>query len=232
MRCVLLAAILACGAPGAFAVEKSVGDQAHDQAQLDAQPVTKAEAMLFETDHLAGLGLPTKLKYRFAWSGKGAFEDHIVLSIGASRLASVDYLSGEHHVDFPDVENARGNPLLLYFLEHDLREMQRMTGGSVTYFRRLLRRAFADPKLSVEPVSAMVDGHQVAASRVSIEPFRADPAAPSRYPRLAGKRYEFVLSSAVPGGIVNVASVLPADGTGEDGRARSALVEWTAAEHP
>jgi hypothetical protein len=194
-------------------------------------PATGAEVLLFETDHLSGLGLPTSLQYRFTWNGESAFEDRIVVSIDATHVAAVDYLSGEHHVDFPQVENAHGNPLLLYFLEHDLREMQRMTGGSVSYFRRLLRRAFADPKLAVEPVAATVQGRQVMASRVRIEPFRADPNALSRYPRFAGKRYEFILSSAVPGGIVNVATVLPAGATGEGDRVRTALVEWTAAEH-
>jgi hypothetical protein len=217
-----LAAVLLIWGHSAAALESLVAEV--------APPATDAEKLLFEADHLSGLGLPTRLQYRFVWNGGSAFEDRISLSISATRVAAVDYLSGERHVDFPDVENARGNPLLLYFLEHDLREMQRLTGGSVTYFRRLLRRAFADPKLAVEPVSATVQGHQVAASRVSIEPFRADPSAPSRYPRLAGKRYEFVLSSAVPGGIVNVASVLPADGGGEGSRVRTALVEWAAAE--
>jgi hypothetical protein len=220
-RCLLAAALLVWG-HSAAALESSAAEA--------VPPATGAEVLLFETDHLAGLGLPTRLQYRFAWNGESAFEDRVVLSINATRVAAVDYLSGDHHVNFPDVENARGNPLLLYFLEHDLREMQRMTGGSVTYFRRLVRRAFADPKLSVESVSAMVQGRQVSASRVSIEPFRADPTAPSRYPRLAGKRYEFVFSSAVPGGIVNVASVLPANGAGEGDRVRTALVEWTAAE--
>lgn len=217
-----LAAVLLAWGHSAAALESPA-------AEVEA-PATDAEKLLFETDHLSGLGLPTRLQYRFAWNGKSAFEDRVVLSIDAKRLTAVDYLSGERHVNFPDVENARGNPLLLYFLEHDLREMQRMTGGSVTYFRRLLRRAFADPKLSVEPISATVRGRQVNASRVSIEPFRADPSAPTRYPRLAGKRYEFVLSPAVPGGIVNVASVLPADDAGEGSHVRTALVEWTTAE--
>jgi hypothetical protein len=218
----LLAAALLVWGHSAVALESSAAEA--------VPPATGAEILLFDTDHLSGLGLPSRLQYRFAWNGESAFEDRIVLSIDATRVVAIDYLSGEHHVNFPDVENARGNPLLLYFLEHDLREMQRMTGGSVTYFRRLVRRAFADPKLSVEPISAMVQGRQVSASRVSIEPFRADPSAQTRYPRLAGKRYEFVLSSAVPGGIVNVASVLPANGAGEGDRVRTALVEWTAAE--
>jgi hypothetical protein len=195
-------------------------------ARPAAQAVSQAEALLFEADHLAGLGLPVRLEYRFSWNGESAFEDRVVLSIDAARRASVDYLSGKHHVGFPQVENAHGNPLLLYFLEHDLREMHRLTGGSVTYFRRLLRRAFADPKLAVEPVAVTVNGHKVIASRVRIEPYRLDPLAPQRYPRLAGKRYEFVLSGAVPGGIVNLSSSIPAD-TGET---RTARLEWTGAQ--
>ena len=36
-----------------------------------------------------------------------------------------------------------GNPVLLYFLERDIREMERLTGGKSGYFRKAIRLALA-----------------------------------------------------------------------------------------
>jgi hypothetical protein len=185
------------------------------------------EALLFETDHLASIAHPAKLEYRFSWNGATPFDDRIVLTLkGEGPLHDVesDYLSGVQHVAYPPVEQSRGNPLLLFFLEHDLREMQRETKGTTGYFRRLIRLALAQADLKIQPTTVAVGGRQVAARRVVIEPYRSDPNAASRYPRLAGKTYEFILADEVPGQIVTLAThVVSADGT-----TQTARVDWAA----
>lgn len=191
---------------------------------------TTVEALMFEADHLAGIKPPARLEYRFSWDGKEPFDDRIVLAVSAKDGLTVepDYLSGARHVDFPAVSQAHGNPLLLYFLEHDLREMQRETHGQANYFRRLIRRALAQPGLRVEPVDIEVGGRRLAASRIVVMPFHADPLAPSRYPRLKDKSYEFVFSDAVPGRIARLATrIAPPDGP-----AQTARVEWTGPAGP
>lgn len=210
-RCaVIFAALLLCaGALPLAAAEAAEG------------AATTAETLLFESDHLAGLPLPASLAYRFSWDGEKPFADRIVLSIDAARHVAVDYLSGERRIDYPVVSDARGNPLLLYFLEQDLREMQRLTGGSTGYFRRFVRRALAAPGLVVEPLTIEIAGRSVQASRLVIQPYRADPLGPSRYPELAGKTYEFIFSSAVPGHIVQLVSRVST----ADGQTRTARVE-------
>ncbi len=185
--------------------------------------VTTVESLLFEADHLAGLALPAKLEYRFSWNGDKPFEDRVVLTVNGSRRVEADYRSGDHHVNYPPVADAHGNPLLLYFLEDDLREMQRRTQGQPDYFRRLLRRAMASPDLKVETIEATVAGRKVAAQRVVIEPFRTDPKAPGRYPALVGKTYEFVLAATLPGQIVSLASHVPL----ANGQTETVQVEWT-----
>ncbi len=204
----VLAALLLLAAGTSYAGQKTAAT-ATEQAAPASELVTEAESLLFETDHMAGLALPARLDYRFSWDGDKPFEDRIVLTVSRTRLAEVDYLTGAYHVNYPAVERARGNPLLLYFLEHDLREMRRQTAGQPDYFRRLIRRAMADPDLNAEPTEVTVAGRKVAAMRVVIEPFRADPKAPERYPALIGKTYEFILASTVPGQIVRLASHVP-----------------------
>jgi hypothetical protein len=192
-----------------------------------ATAVSAAETLLFETDHLAGISLPLRLEYRYKSSGTAAVSDRIVLSVtgGTGRGVEPDYLSGPRHVDFPAVEDAHGNPLLLYFLEQDLRDMQREEKASAAQMRRLLRSALAAPDLPVNPVAAKVEGREVPARRIVLQPFRNDATAASRFPQLADKRYEFVLSAAVPGQFVSLATIQPIAGGGE----RTARVDWAAA---
>jgi hypothetical protein len=186
-----------------------------------------AESLLFESDHLAGVAPPRRLEYRYAVSGAAAVLDRIVLAVtgGPGRKVEPDYLSGPRHVDFPAVEDAHGNPLLLYFLEQDLRDMQRQENLGAGGMRRLLRAALAAPGLPVESVVARIDGREVAARRIVVQPFRGDAGTAARFPLLADKRYEFVLSPAVPGQIVSLATIQPVAGGGE----RTARVDWSAA---
>jgi len=165
------------------------------------------------------------LEYRFTWTGESAFTDRVILHVvpDPQRRVEPDYLSGEHHVDFPAVSDAHGNPLLLYFLESDLREMQRQTSGHADYFRHLIRLALAKPDLAVESVELDVQGRTVHAKRVAIAPFRGDSNASRRYPALADKTYEFVFSTEIPGQIVRLSSKVPVEG----GAGKGARVEWT-----
>jgi hypothetical protein len=194
--------------------------------EAPATAVSPAENLLFETDHLAGISPPQRLEYRYQ-SSAAAVSDRIVLAVtgDAGRKVEPDYLSGPRHVDFPAVEDAHGNPLLLYFLEQDLRDMQREEKASAAQMRRQLRLALAAPDLPVNPVAAKVEGREVAARRIVVQPFRGDAATANRFPQLADKRYEFVLSPAVPGQIVSLAAIQPIAGGGE----RVARVDWAAA---
>jgi hypothetical protein len=213
---------------GAFAAHAADGEPtaSPSAAAAQEQPVTAVESLLFESDHLAGVTLPVKLEYRFSWNGAKPFEDRVLLAVSSARHVEVDYLSDGHHVNYPAVDDAHGNPLLLCFLEHDLREMARETGGRVDYFRRLVRRAMAAPGVAIEPISVKLVDREVPASRIRIEPFRADPNAALHYQRLAGKRYEFVFSTAVPGQIVNLSSNVPTEG----GETQTARVDWVSAQ--
>lgn len=181
-----------------------------------AQPVSPAEALLFETDHLASLRAPAALVYDFRGHDPAPFTDTVRLDLalrdGGTR-ATLRFLSGERQQGLPPLDDARGNPVLLGFLEHDIAQMSRLTGGSAAYFRKRIRLALANgARVLAQPVTWQ--GRQVPAQVVRIQPYRDDPLH-ARYEQYVGKTYRFVLSDSVPGGIWQLGTAL-ADGAPDD----------------
>ena len=181
-----------------------------------AQPISPAEVLLFETDHLAGRRAPAALVYNFRSRGEAPFTDTVRLELaqreGGTR-ATVRFLSGERQYPLPPLDDARGNPVLLGFLERDIAQMARLTGGSATYFRKRIRMALADGA-QVAAQSIAWHGKQVPAQLVRIQPYRDDPLH-ARFEKYVGKTYRFVLSGSVPGGVYQLSTAV-ADGAPDD----------------
>ena len=113
-----------------------------------AEDYSVAERAIFMSNHLANVRPPATLHYRYVKSGsmEAGFEDRVTLRLSARAdrsccTASADFLSGERRLALPEVEAAAGNPVLLYFLERDIREMSRLTKGQSNYFRKRIRMA-------------------------------------------------------------------------------------------
>ena len=104
----------------------------------------------------------------------------------------------------PEVDSAEGNPAILYFLERDIREMQRLTSGKANYFRKRIRMAVYEGA-SIRKLTLPYRGRPVAVQEISISPYLDDPNR-SRYEKLANKEYVFMLSDAVPGGLYGIRS--------------------------
>jgi hypothetical protein len=178
---------------------------------LAAQPVSQAETLLFETDHLARLAAPASLVYDFRKTSnvEPAVNDKVQLDLAdtkGKKKVSVQFLSGERKHDIPELDDARGNPVLLGFLEHDIAEMKRLTGGSINYFRKRIRMALAETaKVSREPI--MYGGKKLEGQAVRIQPYLNDPMQ-ARFEKYVGKTYTFVVSEQVPGGVYQVRTSL------------------------
>lgn len=169
---------------------------------------SSAEQQVFAVPHLAALPATATLRYRYrqAEAGKAPVDDEVVLATRLDsrrgRVVQFDYLHGERHLDLPEVDQASSNPLILYFLEADVRAMHRRLGGAENYFRRRIRLALAEAA-QVRPVTVSYGGRALPASEVLIQPYAADPQA-ARYQGMAHKTYRFVLSPRVPGGVVEL----------------------------
>ena len=195
-----------------------------------AQPLSPAEALLFETDHLARMKAPVTLVYEFRKRSniEPAFTDSVELEVSRSKgqlHAALRFLSGERRRALPEVDDAHGNPVLLGFLEHDIAEMKRLTGGSVTYFRKRIRMALANGA-QVTPQRITYAGKTVEGREVRIQPYLDDPLR-ARFENYVRKTYTFVLSDGVPGGVYQVSTSLA--NAGSKSPAPGTIVARTAA---
>lgn len=184
------------------------------QAAPDQRDYSAAERLLFMTPQLQGLQMPTQLRYSFARTGslQAALTDSVRVDLRAGADgrccdATGQFLSGAHQQPAPEVTAATGNPVILYFLEHDIREMKRLTKGSMHHFRKRLRMAIYQGA-EVREVPLRYQGRSIQGREISITPFLDDPNRP-RYERFAQKTYRFVLSDAVPGGVYGIRTSIP-----------------------
>lgn len=189
-------------------------------------PVSPAETLLFETDHLAHVALPAVLVYTFRKTSnvEPGFSDEVRLDLASGKSAgasdtgekdakgkrriraTLHFLSGAHAHDVPALEEAHGNPVLLGFLERDIAEMSRLTGGSAAYFRKRIRMALAE-RARVEVQSITWQGKSLPARMVRIQPYLDDPMH-ARFERYVHKTYTFVFSERVPGELFQLRSSL------------------------
>lgn len=189
-------------------------------------PVSPAETLLFETDHLAHVALPAVLVYTFRKTSnvEPGFSDEVRLDLASGKgagesdtgekdakgkrriRATLHFLSGAHAHEVPALEEAHGNLVLLGFLERDIAEMSRVTGGSAAYFRKRIRMALAE-HARVDVQSITWQGKSLPARMVRIQPYLDDPMH-ARFERYVHKTYTFVFSERVPGELFQLRSSL------------------------
>ncbi len=197
---------------------------------LHAQEISPAEKILFQTNHLHNVASAQALRYSYVRkdsSGPG-FSDQVQVDVSAkgsdgSAAVSSHFLTGERQIALPPVSGALGNPALLGFLERDINEMKRMTGGSTSYFRKRIRIALAEAA-SVEQVAVSYGGRQVKGRKIAIQPYLHDPMQ-EKMQRYLAKNYVFILSDDIPGSIYQIRSTVP--GEQGDRKNGAALIEET-----
>ncbi|HMK13464.1 MAG TPA: hypothetical protein VK460_00410 [Burkholderiales bacterium] len=189
-----------------------------------------AEKLLFETDHLKNITKPVKLHYTFVKNGtlEQNFQDDVEISIDkimpdGGKNITAEFLSGTNKVNFPPTEEAKGNPVLLYFLERDVSEMQRLTGGKTPYFRKRIRIALAD-HAEVHAVKFVFDGKEVNGKEIKIVPYANDELK-ERLGKHVGKYYLFTLSNKIPGEVYRLRSVTPDNQSGGSGTGQPLIEE-------
>jgi hypothetical protein len=177
-----------------------------------------AQDLLFDNGYLTAMTLPASLVYRFehrtsdeATFGK-PFSDSVHLN--------VDEPTGQHTLNnvrldiFPETRNRQigpffdvsGNPVIMVFLERDLHDTLRRVRASPVLFRNTIRKAMREAAV-IDDVDISLNGETVSGKRVTIAPF-AGEAVPPQLAELGGKRYQFTVSDAVPGGFYEIVSIL------------------------
>lgn len=179
-----------------------------------ADAISAAEQRLFLDAHLGPQPAARDIRYRYTEtsSEQPRIDDAATLHVGsgpvAQRSLAVDFLSGARKLDLGALEPGAGNPVILHFLERDVRQMQVQLGGQSNYFRRRIRLALAD-SATIERIEVTFAGRRVPADRITVTPFVDDPLAP-RFRQQRTKRYRFTLSDAVAGGVVELRTTVEA----------------------
>ena len=191
------------------------------RAEDGTKDFSPAERALFMTDRFAKLRPPMLLRYDFHRSGtlEPGFDDKATITLKAQTNgrccdASGEFLSGAHTVVLPPVEAATGNPVMLYFLERDVREMERLTKGKQAYFRKRIRMAIYQGAHQ-RAVTLRYRGKAVAGHEFAISPYLDDPNR-ARFEQFANKRYVFTVSDAVPGGVYGIRAMVADAAKGAD----------------
>jgi hypothetical protein len=193
-----------------------------------AQPLSAAQLALFETPHLSAIREATRLDYAFRREeeGRDPVEDRISLDVrplaeGDRRDVGVEFLTGPRNLPYPPARGFRGNPLLLFALDRDARELAAATGGTMHWFRERIRRGFAEAAEG-QGFELEFEGSRVPATRFELRPFGGEPRAR----RFQARRYAFVLADAVPGMVHSITSETPG---GEGGGALREVILFRSA---
>jgi hypothetical protein len=180
----------------------------------DDRPLSPAQKALFETPHLQSIDHPETLEYQFQRTGIEPLTDTVDIHIDkihpdGTKYVSFGFLTGEHHVFYPAVDNFRGNPLLMIFLEHDVQEMKDQIGIAAAYFRNRVRDAFVDRAVMTDS-TIEIGGKTLPAHKITLKPY-ADDQRLEKLPSIQAKTYSFILSDAVPGQLEALEVDIPAD---------------------
>ena len=209
-----------------FSVAAVFADEGHSEA----------EKLLFKANHLKKFTKPAKLHYIFVKTGtlEQSFQDKVEISVDkimpdGGKNITTRFLSGPNKINYPPTEEARSNPILLYFLERDIREMKRLTGGQPYYFRKRIRIALAD-HAEVRPVTIVYDGKEVNGKEIKITPYVNDDLK-ARFGKHVGKYYLFTLSDKIPGEVYQLRSVTPNNQSGGSSKEQP-LIEETLTFSP
>ncbi|MGB8337808.1 MAG: hypothetical protein WCD07_01990 [Burkholderiales bacterium] len=176
--------------------------------------ISEAEKILFMTDHLKNVSGPAVIQYNFKHDGQleAGFEDQVKVELkktGGAKTAVVHFLTGERKAtNLLPVNDVSGNPVLLGFLERDISEMKRLTGGATAYFRKRIRLALVD-KAEIKPATFTYEGKEIKGHEITIRPFVDDPNK-LRMVQYINKNYQFVLSEQVLGGVFQIRTSVPA----------------------
>jgi hypothetical protein len=220
-------------AVGALCASAGVMDASFAATAASAtDSIAPAERLIFMTTHLSGVEPQTELDYAVNFSGPPAkvVDTVRVLVVSAGNAkgdARITDRSG--NVEVPG-EGLPCNPVILYFLEHDIAEMEQLTGGQRRYFQRRVRLALAASPPIVQVVTES-GGKSVKAQKIVIQPYVDDPNA-ARFAQYVGKRYTFLIADdAVPGRVMQIRTEVPGAGNDFAHPLQTETLSFTGALH-
>jgi len=169
---------------------------------------------LFDKAHLKNVKSEAILHYVYKKEHfiDGPREDSIDMVVSNIRNTGrkdthFEFFTGAHKRPYQDRDNQKGNGVFVLFLEFDVHELDRLTGGDWRYFQRKIRWALAKGATTKE-IELEFEGETVKGVQYIIQPYINDPKN-ERYSLYASKYYIFTMSEAVPGEIYQIRTIVP-----------------------
>jgi hypothetical protein len=176
---------------------------------------SNAEHKLWMDKHLLNIDKPARLHYVFAKTGsyEEGFTDDVYLDVvrlnaDGTRDTVLDFFSFERQqtAAADNVTSVVGNPVIGIYLQGDVYEMNRLTGGHWKYFQRQLKLAMADSNES-EDVIIDFNGSEYNGQKIVLWPFE-NVSRKHRLKQFSEKRYEFILSDDIPGKLYQIRTAI------------------------
>ena len=199
----------------------------------DKDTFSAANTELFLTDHLSKLKIPSRLVYDFHRTGTldEKFSDTVeVRFVGSpaeeAKRAEIVFFSGERSSAAPPMTVTDSNPVVMVFLQREVNEMDRLTGGTWRHFQKMIKLALENGA-QIEEVQVPYGNQPSPGLKIRITPYLEDPQR-HKFAQFAHRQYEFTLSSAVPGYIYQIRTFDPGKDPENGNTARSGpLLEET-----
>lgn len=179
---------------------------------------------LFDKAHLKNLSQPGTLHYDYKRDSfvDGSREDTISMTVTNFRNTgrkdtSFEFFTDQYNRPYQPRNNQQGNGVFVLFLEFDIREMDRLTGGDWAYFQRKIRWALAKGATKKE-VDIDYNGEVIKGYEYKIQPYINDPKN-GRYSLYAGKYYIFTMSEEIPGEFYQIRTIVPDGDNWQEGDA-------------
>lgn len=177
---------------------------------------SRANTLLFLDDHLTGPDYSARYVYSSSRAGSEErdFDDRITMTAHAvsgsdAKRVEFDLPAGSSQKPVPAVERARGNPMIMVFLQSDVLELAEATGGHWRYFQKQMKLAL-EHDARVEPVSIDFQGQSIEGHRITVQPYAKEQARRKELGPYRNKTYEFLLSDELPGEVFELRSTTPA----------------------
>lgn len=189
------------------------------QTTTSAAQENTAQSLLFDSPYLSSMKPPGALSHGFSHTTENArlygdtFGDKVLVRLegpketGKPDRVFMDVYTGAQQRNLGPFSKTNGNPIIMMFLERDVWQMKRRIGGTPSYFRNRIRKAFREAA-ELEPAEIRFKGNKIAAYEITIRPFKHE-LDKRRFREYRTKVYSFTVADKVPGGIYQIWSAIP-----------------------
>lgn len=203
-------AILAATANLTFAKEA--------KSRQQVEELSPAQKLIYDRPHLKSISQRATLRYSFTRRGETfkklglELKDRVTMTVtrlrkNGAKDMSFDFLTGRHRLPFADLENFTANPILMLFLNADLRTQKQVLGGQPNYFRNRIRDAL-QAKAKIADVTVPTANGPRPAKKITITPYLGDRNR-AKFKDYERKVYEFILAPDIPGEVYKLRSYVP-----------------------